>query len=351
MGKQQLSGIDEIAVLWQQITEKLDTDIVLYSGPVLPSESIQLNEVVRGNECRTNVILVLSTFGGVADCAFRIARCLQECYKAGHVTVFVPSFCKSAGTLVAIGADEIIMSDDAEFGPLDAQILHRDVVERTSGLTHSQSLETLCNEASRSFEKIFLHLRQQTGIASDTAATVSGGLVAGLYQPIFGKLDPMVLGEHERAMRVAKEYGERLSKGKSLIRSRGVKRLISEYPSHNFVIDRTEAKDIFRNLRSPNTIESRFVKLLSPVLIEGLFDDESDSVIELLDLSDVLSSIPIETQTQYWSEHHNGDPQNSGGEPGTTERDEHGSRTQEGEAERATQAPETTSGSEGSTQE
>ena len=36
--------------------------------------------------------------------------------------------CKSAGTLLALGADEIIMSNLSELGPLDIQLPDRDYI-------------------------------------------------------------------------------------------------------------------------------------------------------------------------------------------------------------------------------
>jgi ClpP class serine protease len=50
----------------------------------------------------------------------QIARALRA--HPGRVTVFVPHFAMSGGTLVALGADEIVMSEHAMLGPIDPQI-------------------------------------------------------------------------------------------------------------------------------------------------------------------------------------------------------------------------------------
>ncbi len=47
------------------------------------------------------------TEGGDADPAYRIARCLQDHYD--RFSLFVSGYCKSAGTLVALGAHELQM--------------------------------------------------------------------------------------------------------------------------------------------------------------------------------------------------------------------------------------------------
>src|SRR5690606_34334121 len=41
---------------------------------------------------------------------------------AAKVTVFVPHYAMSGGTLVALGADEIVMSENAVLGPVDPQL-------------------------------------------------------------------------------------------------------------------------------------------------------------------------------------------------------------------------------------
>ncbi len=64
--------------------------------------------------------IILHTPGGLAIAALQIARALRA--HPGRVTVFIPHFAMSGGTLVALGADEIVMSEHAMLGPIDPQI-------------------------------------------------------------------------------------------------------------------------------------------------------------------------------------------------------------------------------------
>jgi len=64
--------------------------------------------------------MILHTPGGLAIAALQIARALRT--HPGRVTVFVPHFAMSGGTLLALGADEIVMSEHAMLGPIDPQI-------------------------------------------------------------------------------------------------------------------------------------------------------------------------------------------------------------------------------------
>lgn len=64
--------------------------------------------------------LVLHTPGGLVLAAELIAKAL--CRHPAKVTVFVPHYAMSGGTLIALAADEIVMDENAVLGPVDPQI-------------------------------------------------------------------------------------------------------------------------------------------------------------------------------------------------------------------------------------
>ncbi|MDW8245180.1 MAG: ATP-dependent Clp protease proteolytic subunit [Sandaracinaceae bacterium] len=64
--------------------------------------------------------IVLHTPGGLVLAALQIARAVRK--HKGKVTVFVPHYAMSGGTLIALAADEIVMSPHAVLGPIDPQI-------------------------------------------------------------------------------------------------------------------------------------------------------------------------------------------------------------------------------------
>src|ERR1700730_14598164 len=66
------------------------------------------------------VDLVLHTPGGLVLAATQIARAIFT--RKGKVTVFVPHYAMSGGTLLALAADEIVMSEYAVLGPVDPQL-------------------------------------------------------------------------------------------------------------------------------------------------------------------------------------------------------------------------------------
>jgi ClpP class serine protease len=64
--------------------------------------------------------IVLHTPGGLVLAATQIARAIRD-HKA-KVTVFVPHYAMSGGTLIALAADEIVMCRHSVLGPVDPQV-------------------------------------------------------------------------------------------------------------------------------------------------------------------------------------------------------------------------------------
>src|SRR5262249_10520723 len=77
----------------------------------------------RKNE---KLVLCLVTRGGHANEAYRVGRYLQSVYD--DLVAFVPSFCKSAGTLIVAAANTVVISPWGEIGPLDVQLLQRNEI-------------------------------------------------------------------------------------------------------------------------------------------------------------------------------------------------------------------------------
>src|SRR5229473_2486804 len=64
--------------------------------------------------------IVLHTPGGLVLASMQIARAIHK--HQGKVTAFVPHYAMSGGTLIAMAADEIVMSEYAVLGPVDPQL-------------------------------------------------------------------------------------------------------------------------------------------------------------------------------------------------------------------------------------
>src|SRR5687767_8964123 len=139
MAEQQESYERKWKRLAGEVGAAYDADVIIYSGTIEDITADILIGIARQKNRRKNVVLMLASRGGSPDAAFRMARALKRYYK--KFILFIYGRCKSAGTVVAIGADEIVISDFGEFGPLDVQIEKQDeLFENVSGLNITQAL-------------------------------------------------------------------------------------------------------------------------------------------------------------------------------------------------------------------
>ena len=98
--------------------------MTLLGFPILRYISIEdSEEIIRAiqmTDPNIPIDLVLHTPGGLALASFQIAHAIK--YRPGRVTVHVPHFAMSGGTLIALAADDIVMGDHAVLGPVDPQV-------------------------------------------------------------------------------------------------------------------------------------------------------------------------------------------------------------------------------------
>ena len=134
----------------------------------------------------TPIDLVLHTPGGLVLAAEQIAHAVRD--HPAKVTVFVPHYAMSGGTLIALGADEIRMDPQAVLGPVDPQL---------GEMPASSILRVVANKEIGSIDDRFLVLadvaekaqRQVTAFVTDLlddrmdpeAAAKLADLLAGGY--------------------------------------------------------------------------------------------------------------------------------------------------------------------------
>ena len=129
--------------------------------------------------------LILHTPGGLVLATEQIASALQK-HPAG-VTVFVPHYAMSGGTMIALAADRIVMDENAVLGPVDPQI----------GSYPAASILKVLSE------KRVNRIDDQTLILADIAAKAKGQ-IEKTVQRLLSKHLPEV---------EAREYAEQLSGG------------------------------------------------------------------------------------------------------------------------------------------
>jgi ClpP class serine protease len=83
-------------------------------------DSEEVLRAVKLTDDEVPIDLILHTPGGLVLASEQIAHAL--CRHPARVTVFVPHYAMSGGTLLALAADEIVMDENAVLGPIDPQL-------------------------------------------------------------------------------------------------------------------------------------------------------------------------------------------------------------------------------------
>lgn len=261
------TALPELQALAERLARGQQADILLYRGDLVRPVELDLLAQCSRRANRRQVLLTLSTVDGSADVAFRVARCLQRHYR--RLTLYVDDACKGVGMLLALAADEIVLSDFGELGPLVLDGAgSNESGQPGAGATSMEALQALRSQALDSFEDTVVRLRarRSLGLTSRGLVERASDLTIGLFGPLYGQLDLLQLGEADRSIRTAWGYAERLARGN--LQEGAVERLTTAYPAPNFVIDRDEARGLFRQVRAPSREEAELLKHVEPILAE-----------------------------------------------------------------------------------
>src|SRR3954467_661322 len=90
------------------------------AGSISIDDSEAILRAIRLTPPEQPIDIILHTPGGLVLAAEQIGKALVE--RKGKVTVFIPHYAMSGGTLIALAADEIVMDPNAVLGPVDPQI-------------------------------------------------------------------------------------------------------------------------------------------------------------------------------------------------------------------------------------
>jgi ClpP class serine protease len=83
-------------------------------------DSEEIMRAIKMTDPKIPIDIILHTPGGLVLAAEQIAYALAK--RKGKVTVFIPHYAMSGGTMIALAADEIVMDDNAVLGPVDPQL-------------------------------------------------------------------------------------------------------------------------------------------------------------------------------------------------------------------------------------
>ncbi len=257
-----------IAELSKDVSDQFDADLFVFSGSVDNDSYGKLTAAVaaakHSGSNNPAALLILTTNGGQANSAFQIARLFQNSYD--FFVVCTPSYCKSAGTLIALGANILIMDTFSELGPLDVQLVkENEIAARKSGLLSRSALESLQESAFELFEHFMLRITLSSGgnVSFRIASEISAQMVSGLLSGVYSQINPEIVGSEFRDLNVALQYGFRLIEHSRNADFDTVHRLVHGYPSHDFIIDHDEVNELFERVLEPTNELYRLLGALS----------------------------------------------------------------------------------------
>ncbi|MGN6276303.1 MAG: SDH family Clp fold serine proteinase [Solirubrobacterales bacterium] len=216
------------------------------------------------------VALVLESPGGYAQEAFKLARVL--CRHSGGFTAVVPRYAKSAATLLALGAEAILMGADAEMGPLDAQLWDKEREERSSALDEVQALERLPSVALEQLDQTMMVMLTGARKRTEVLLPIACGFVAEMMAPLLDKIDTVHYAKQSRVLKVAQDYAERLlGPHHGPARTKFIAdKLVNKYPEHGFVIDREEMGELMGRSLVPSDDAGDAIRRLDELLAQPM---------------------------------------------------------------------------------
>ena len=183
------------------------------------------------------VDLLIESMGGDPLVSWRIISLLRSSFK--KVNVLVPHSAFSAATLLALGADEIIMGPYGSLGPIDPQITTR----KKDGTTQQFGYEDVASFLS--------FVREEGGITEQQ-------YIKGAFEKLCEVVEPPVLGFAKRSSSLSISIGEKMlqmhmtdPEGKSKA-STIARKLNKSFFSHGHALGRKEASEIGLNVTEPD---------------------------------------------------------------------------------------------------
>ena len=118
----------------KKIAELYGRNVLYYASgflqkPHIPNlfTSINMEDIngfmagVHDHDFDKDLLLILHTPGGSAEAAQTIVDYLRSKFKA--IDVLIPTYAMSAGTMIALGCDRIVMGRQSQLGPTDPQLI------------------------------------------------------------------------------------------------------------------------------------------------------------------------------------------------------------------------------------
>jgi len=228
--------------LIQKIEEKRASKVIAYVTSDRPNLAARIAEdavpilhehiLAIDPPARNRLDLFIYSRGGDADVPWSIVSMFREYSQEGPFSVLIPYRAHSAATVIALGADEIIMTRKAELGPIDITI---------EGGPYNPTEKDTSQRLPVSVEDVTGYFALLEKIGCERPEEKLRG-----FEELTKKVHPLVLGTVNRLLEQTQLVALRLlgTRAKPFLEEKNreiVKRLSSEIYSHRHTICRSEA--------------------------------------------------------------------------------------------------------------
>lgn len=218
--------------LIKDIQDETHRQLIVYMANFRhPGGTIDKNDVLAfgdllQDKADSDLDLLLQSPGGDIDVAEKIIFMCRGSIKSFRV--IVAESAKSAATLIALAADEIIMGHTSELGPIDPQI----VITTASGETIERPAQSFLDGLK----------------AIQAEVDEAGGKLSPVYFPLLQQLDPALIDFCKKSIARSRRFAEKwLRKSQCENNPKKAEKIARKlvdpkrYLSHGTVIDHTEA--------------------------------------------------------------------------------------------------------------
>jgi len=218
-----------------KLEAKLDAPMVTYwnspNGAICPNDVIGLYGILRSIGKQQHLYMFVKSDGGNGQSSLRMVNLLRQYVR--RLTVLVPQECSSAATMLALGADKILMGPLAQLSAVDTSLTHDlSPIDRDN-----DRVSVSQDELQR-----VVRLWQKQAVKNDVASNP--------YQSLFNYVHPLVVGAVDRISALSTKlcleilsYHMRDTKKAQSISDV----LNSGYPAHSYPITLREARRIGLN--------------------------------------------------------------------------------------------------------
>jgi len=197
-------------------------------GSIDRTDIMAFGDLLEG-KAQVDLDVLLQSPGGDIDIAEKIVYMCRG--RAQSLRVIIAESAKSAATLIALAADEIVMGDTSELGPIDPQI----VTTTKSGQAISRPALSFLDGLKAIQEEV----------------KKAGGTLSPVYFPLLEQLDPALIDFCKKAIQRAERFAEKwLKTSQCKDDPRKAKQIAHKlvdpkrYLMHGTVIDHTEAHSL-----------------------------------------------------------------------------------------------------------